>query len=304
MGWLGRLTGGGDPTPGAEEDLARLAAGGVPRAAERRLGAVAAGGGPFTSGFTPADLALSRLEGVRPVGQVMGSSVYKVGWQNTPWATGWGGDAVATELAALTEAWNDARGLALARLEQEARLIGCHAVVDVAFAQRAHAFLSGEVEVVVQGTAVHLPEGGGERPVLTDLSMADYALLRRCGHRPVGVVAATSVWYVVPSWRTQSLTSGWQRRQGNQELPEFTQGLYAARESALARATRAAAALRADGLVGVDVRQEVEHREVERNDRKRTDLVIAFHVLGTAIVEAGEHRPLAPRTVVRQGAPR
>jgi uncharacterized protein YbjQ (UPF0145 family) len=241
---------------------------------------------------------------VRPVGQVMGSSVYQVGWQNMPWGQGWGGNAVATELDALTDAWNRARALALGRLEQEARLTGCHAVVDVTFEQRSHAFLSGEVEVVVQGTAVHLPDDGGEGPVLTDLSMADYVLLRRGGHRPVGVVAATSVWYVVPSWRTQSLTTGWQRLQGNQELPEFTQGLYAARESALGRATRDARELRADGLVGVDVRQQVEHREIERNDRKRTDLVITFHVLGTAIVEAGEHRPLAPRLVVRQGAPR
>ena len=107
-----------------------------------------------------------------------------------------------TELDPLTHAWNDARARALARLAEEASHAGCHAVVDVTFENRRHEFLDDEIEIVVNGTAVHLPEGRGRaRPVLTDLSMPDYVLLRRGGYAPVGVVASTSVFYIVPGYR-------------------------------------------------------------------------------------------------------
>src|SRR4051794_3271886 len=128
MGLLDRLLGGrGDEDPGAqarrEQDVARVQGGGIPLAAEERIRELAAGGTTFTSGFSVGDFALSRLDGVRPVCQVMGSSVYKVGWQNYPWS-GTRGSGSLTELRQLTDAWNDARGLALGRLQQEAELAG------------------------------------------------------------------------------------------------------------------------------------------------------------------------------------
>ena len=301
MGFLDRLTGGGsDDDPQREADVRRVEAGGIPLAAEQRLRELGAGETAFTSELSVGAFALTRLEAVRPVCQVMGSSVYKVGWQSYPW-TNWSSDSIATELRQLTEAWNDARARALARLEQEAELAGCHAVVGVTFDQNRHDFLSDEIEVVVHGTAVHLPEGA-DRVVLSDLSLADYTLLRRAGYAPVGVVAASSVWYIVPSWQTQRLTTGWQRFQPNQELPDFTQGLYYAREMAIGRATSDAQSLGAHGMVGVTVDEHVGHREVEQNNRERVDLIVTFHVLGTAIVELGEHRELDVRTIVRQGA--
>jgi len=233
----------------------------------------------------------------------MGTSVYKVGWQNYPWSSGWGSDARLVELAQLTHAWNDARARALGRLAQEAEHAGCHAVVDVTFEDRRHEFLGDEIEIVVNGTAVHLPEGAGEqRPILTDLSLPDYVLLRRAGYAPVGVVASTSVFYIVPSRQTRRLTTGWQRFQPNQELVDFTQGVYEAREQALARASEQALGLGAGGLVGMTVDHDVEIREVERNDTKREDLIVTFHVLGTAIAPHGEHRPLDPKTIVRLGS--
>jgi uncharacterized protein YbjQ (UPF0145 family) len=302
MGFLDRLLGGGDndTSPRREADVQRVEAGGIPLAAEQRLRELGAGGTAFTSDLSVGAFALTQLDDVRPVCQVMGSSIYKVGWQSYPWSS-WSGGGAATELRQLTDAWNDARGRALSRLEQEAQLAGCHAVVGVTFEQNRHDFLSDEIEIVVRGTAVHLPEGGDDT-VLSDLSLADYTLLRRAGYAPVGVVAASSVWYIVPSWQTQRLTTGWQRFQPNQELRDFTQGLYYAREMAIGRATSDAATLGAHGMVGVSVDEHVGHREVEQNNQERIDLIVTFHVLGTAIVELGEHRPLDVRTIVRQGA--
>ena len=48
----------------------------------------------------------------------------------------------------------------------------------------------------------------------------------------------------------------------------------------------------------------VDTRETGSESNKRTDLIVTFHILGTAIAPSGEHRPLEPRTIVRQGAAR
>jgi len=301
---------GGDDGDGAEaarrreEDVARVESGSIPLAAEQRMQSLAAGATGFTSGLSVADFALCREAGVRPVAQVMGSSVYKVGWQGYPWTQGWQPMGLATELETLTNAWNRARALALRRMAEEAALAGAHAVVDVTFEDRRHEFLDDEIEIVVNGTAAVLdgrpPADDG--PVLTDLSMPDYALLRRGGYEPTGVFSATSVLYVVPGATTQRLTGGWQRFQPNQELTDYTQGLYAARELALGRANHMAWRDGATALVGVTLDQHVAVREVDQNNSKREDLIITFHVLGTGIVQPDEHRLLQPQTVIRQGA--
>jgi uncharacterized protein YbjQ (UPF0145 family) len=304
MGFLDRLRGGGgnDEDDAAvarrEEDIARIAGGGLPLNAERRIRELAAGGTAFTSGLSVNDFALAHLNDVRPVCQVMGSTVYKVGWQNFPWGSGWGNSQL-TELTQLTEAWNHARQLALGRLEQEATLAGCHAVVDVSFESRRHEFLSDEIEIVVNGTAVHLPEGRDGTPILTDLTLPEYTLLRNAGYRPVGVVASTSVFYVVPGRSTRQATN-WSFS-ANQELTDFTQGVYAAREMALARAGWQAHRAGGEGMIGMKIDHYIETRESGSENNKRIDLIVTFHILGTAIAPSGEHRPLKPKTIVRQG---
>lgn len=312
MGLFDKLLGGSEEEKAADaardarqqQDLARLAAGSVPLAAEERLAELAAGTAGFTSNLSVADFALTRLEQIRPICQVMGSSVYKVGWQNYPWGGGnfWGsGGGSTTEMTVLSNAWNEARRLALSRLAEEARIAGCHAVVDVTFQTNSHAFLSDDIEIVVVGTAVHLPEGGRDGPpVLTDLSMPDFVLLRRAGYVPVGVATATAVFYILASAETRRLTTGWQRTKPNQEITDFTQGVYTARETALGRVSQQANALGANGLVGVQVVHNVRIREVEQNNQSREDLIVTFHVLGTGIYQHGDHRPLNPDTIVRQ----
>src|SRR3954452_9893435 len=96
MGFLNRLLGGGgdeDPEAAArrEADIERVAGGGIPLAAEERIRELAGGGTAFTSGLPVGDFALAVQDRVRPICQVMGSSVYKVGWQNFPWSGSWGG---------------------------------------------------------------------------------------------------------------------------------------------------------------------------------------------------------------------
>src|SRR5437868_14120656 len=69
--------------------LEALARGELPVSAQQRLAARVDGSAPFTSDFSVAGFALAHRLGLRPVAQVMGSSVYHVGWQQRPGSFGW-----------------------------------------------------------------------------------------------------------------------------------------------------------------------------------------------------------------------
>ena len=152
----------------------------------------------------------------------MGTCVYHVGWQTadypnfmglsaqqqTPFPTGrpqWQTDGGWTELATPTEAWNEARTLALGRLRDEARAAGALAVVDVAYRRVDYDWAQGAIEIVATGTAV-----GSDRFVLdeteeiplTNLSGEDVWKLLESGWWPLGIVAGSTVLYVVSSYRT------------------------------------------------------------------------------------------------------
>src|ERR1700691_3046244 len=127
-----RRASGGDGDPGSapdaepgqvsdaeqQESLQRIEAGGIPVAAERRLRELGEHGGSYTSDLSVGDFALCHQLGLRPLAQVMGSSIYQVGYQNTPWPMSAGG--FMFELGFLSDAWNEVRRRALNRLAQEA----------------------------------------------------------------------------------------------------------------------------------------------------------------------------------------
>jgi uncharacterized protein YbjQ (UPF0145 family) len=295
-----------DPAAAEAELAAALAAlerGGIPPKAEQRLAELRARGAPqgagyegdttlFTSDLSVNEFALMARTGLQPLSQVMGSSVYHVGWQGMP-GSFFGMGRGAYELGVLSQAWNNARSLALSRLQQEARLAGADAVVGVHIKWGAHDFAPHSVEMVAMGTAVRA--SGAERtdpPVLTDLSGQDLWKLLQAGYRPVGIVGATTIFYVVPQWSTQRLTTSWLSGRSNQELPDFTQAVYTAREVAFGHLSAQAQTLGAHGIVGVSIDQSIGRREVDTgNDTKRIDLIVTLHVLGTAIVEEPEREP-------------
>ena len=267
--------------------LAALERGELPLRAQERLGEIGkAGGGFFTSDLSVGEFALVDAIGLRPLAQVMGSSIYHVGWQQRPGAFGMQMGAISQELTVVSQAWNTARLRAFARLEQEAMLVGADAVVGVRLTVGRHDWAAGAIEYVAVGTAVR-SEGveRAEQPVLTDLSGQDYWKLWQAGHRPLGVVGASTVHYVVPGFATQQAQSGFSASWVNQELTDFTGGVYDARETALGRMSAEAQKQGAAGVVGVSIGHEIEQREAGG----RRDLVVTFHVLGTAIGERGDH---------------
>jgi uncharacterized protein YbjQ (UPF0145 family) len=269
--------------------LQALAGGGLPLRAQQRLAEIGSNGGLFSSDLTVSEFALVHSIGLRPVAQVMGSSIYHVGWQQNPGSWGWQANAVSQELGVLSQAWNEARLLAFGRLEQEARLVGAHAVVGVRLTRSRHDWAAGAVEYIAVGTAVRI-EGAApvETPALTDLSGQDYWKLWQGGYSPLGVVGASTVFYIIPGWSQQRAQSGMFSSWANQELRDFTRGVYDARETALGRLTEEARRHHAAGVVGVSITHSAEEREFESGGSRRTDLIVTMHVLGTTIAERRE----------------
>jgi uncharacterized protein YbjQ (UPF0145 family) len=251
---------------------------------------------PFSSDLTVGEAFVVREAGVTPIAQVMGSSVYRVGWQTMPWgARGWGISLQAGEtfeLETQTAAWNEARSLALGRLRDEAVAVGADAVVGMRLTRGGDEWGGDLVEFVAIGTAVRLDRFELDvAPVISHLSGQDFAKLVRHGFWPVGIVAGSTIAYVAAGWGQQSRVSGMFSGRQNQELPDYTQGLYDARELAMARVSREAHALHAHGVVGVTIDRREHTRERDVGGTTYTDLVIELHVLGTAIVEVRHDAP-------------
>jgi uncharacterized protein YbjQ (UPF0145 family) len=281
----------------------------IPPAARERLARLRAEGGTgFSSSLGAGETLAIREAGFRPITQVMGISYYKVGWQQMPWGSqrgggGWfgtqGGDGETFELESQTAAWNDARRLAIGRLREEAAEAGADAVVGVRIRRAFRDWASDLVEFVAVGTAVRSEryDLGGDEPVLCNLSGQDVVKLVSHGFWPVGIVGGSTVAYVATGTRQQWRSGGLLSGRRNQELPDFTQGLYDARALAMAHVTRDAHALHAHGVVGVDIDRSQREYEREINNTTYTDLIISMHVLGTAIVEVEGGPPPPPKYI-------
>src|SRR4029077_6724624 len=225
-----------------EESLARIEAGHIPLSAERRLGELREhGGGSFTSDLSVSGFALCHQLGLTPLSQVMGSSIYQMGYQSSWGTLGYGGTALV-ELDTLSQALNEVRGRALDRLAEEAVHVGADAVVGVQ-TRAGESELAGSagggqlaLEHMVLGTAVRRDRSSEtgrqrEQPVLTELSIADYALLLRAGIEPAGIVAWSAVFFASYAYSGLLVGPGTPMGMGAQnfELREFTQAFYGAR---------------------------------------------------------------------------
>lgn len=283
----------------AAESLASIEQGGLPLPAQERLRELREGGRRFfTSDLSTNEFLLARQAGFRPLTQVMGSCFYHVGWQWLPgqgggWGMGGGGmtsfgQGDTWELETETEAWNEARRLALGRLSEEARLAGADAVVGVRLERGAYDWSQDVLEFVATGTAVRSERFDlGETPVLSNLSGQEFAALFLHGWWPTGLVAGTTVTYIVAGWQQQRAQFGLGgTRYQNQEFEDFTRGVYDARSQSMLRASRQAHELGAQGLLGVQIEHAQREHEVDLGGgARRTDLIFTFHVLATAVTE-------------------
>ena len=286
--------GGAQGTPDAEraDALARIEGGGIPLSAERRLQALGKDGALFTSDLSVNEFSLLGGLGPRPLAQVMGGSVVRVGQAllpSVPTSRRWnslGGYSNSTggyssqpqaptgyqkavyqrttmvlEVEVLTSAWTTARRNALNRLSEEALQVGADVVVGVELRRGEHDLAKRTIDYLISGTAIRLPGSTQTNyPLLSDLSVQDYWRLHEAGFEPAGLVAATTVVFASASRGTR-----WQRRrtmQRNQELTELSQGFHLARDTVRRRLLSQAQGCHADGMVGVELTHTIHEEEL------------------------------------------
>jgi uncharacterized protein YbjQ (UPF0145 family) len=221
-----------------------------PEAAEGRLARTAGANqaGVFTSDLSVSEYVLLGEAGFEPLGFVVGSSIYHVGLQTGRWSQN-------QELQVLTQAMYHARELAMDRMRAEADALGADGIVGMQLRLQMYAWGENCLEFIATGTAVrHLDNQGTHkapdgRAFTSDLSAQDFFRLLAAGAVPVAFVLGTCVYHIAHQGMMQSLRQIGQ----NQEMVQFTQGVYEARELALARMQAESEAAQASGIVGVTV---------------------------------------------------
>jgi len=226
---------------------------GVPEDALRRLSQMAPGQATtlFTSDLSVNEFLLVRESGFRPLGLVLGSSIYHVGIQMGRWSRN-------QELETLTQAMYHARELAMSRMEAEADVLGADGIVGVRLEIEFKEFGNDIAEFIAVGTAVKAdeppPTGDGWRnntgkPFTSDLSGQDFWTLLQAGYAPLGMVLGSCVYHIAHQRFWQAMGNVGQ----NVEIPQFTEALYDARELAMSRMQAEAEQLGAEGIVGVQL---------------------------------------------------
>ncbi len=202
-----------------DQTSTELSAAGVPHDALARLAELTPGkpGAIFTSDLSVNEFLLVREAGFRPLGLVLGSSIYHVGLQFGRWGKN-------QELDVLSQAMYHARELAMGRMEAEADALGADGIVGVRL-------------------DVELKEFGAD--------IAEFWTLIRAGYAPLGMVMGTCVYHIAH----QRLGGVLGNIGKNVELEQFTQALYDARELAMSRMQAEAEDYHAEGIVGVQLRQ-------------------------------------------------
>ena len=244
---------------------------GLPEAAVRRLKDMRGEGAQpklFTSDLSVNEFLLIREAGFDPLGLVMGSSIYHIGFQIP-------GMFQSQELDVLTQAMYHARELAMDRMEEEADVLGADGIVGVRLMVNMQQWGENLAEFMAIGTAIKHRTGDNyrtesNRPFTSDLSGQDFWTLLKTGYRPVSLVMGTCVYHVAHQGMMQAL-----KRMGrNVEMENFTQALYDARELALSRMQAEAEAEHAAGIVGA---------RVEESNFGWGSHVIEYFAVGTAV---------------------
>jgi uncharacterized protein YbjQ (UPF0145 family) len=229
-----------------------------------------------TSDLSIDETLLLHSVGWEAVELVNGVSVMSVPWGVWNWGTG--------EIASASHAYNEAFRHAASRLADQCGRAGGHGAVGVHVEAEVRPH---HVDVELVGTAVR-PVGGG-RPTaafISDLSAKDFTLLRSAGWAPVSLAVGAAFVYAP----RRSAGTALRQASQNVELPNFTQAMYAARESAMERMQSAAISMGATGIVGV---------RVSEGPMSFARHAIGFTAWGTAVkLVASEHRTIEPDVVL------
>ncbi|HEX5192688.1 MAG TPA: heavy metal-binding domain-containing protein [Solirubrobacteraceae bacterium] len=279
---------GQDVVPGEAPHAAAYQSGsmeGIPESGRERIARMKqeVARGFFTSDLSVNEFLLVKEAGFEPVGLVLGSSIYHIGFQQAMWNQN-------QEMQVLTQAMYHARELAMTRMEEEADQLGADGIVGVRLEIGRYDWGADLAEFIAVGTAVKHRDGvlhrtPSGRPFTSDLSGQDFATLLRAGYRPAGLVMGNCVYHVA----RQGMLASLKQIGRNVEMPNFTQALYEARELAMERMQNEADEAQAHGIVGA--------RIIERSHGWGSH-VIEFFAIGTAVISISDTHEIERPTLV------
>jgi uncharacterized protein YbjQ (UPF0145 family) len=297
MGFLRRDDDDAQNAPAAPQDVATADAphaaqyesgslAGIPESGRERIARMKkeVERGFFTSDLSVNEFLLVKESGFEPLGLVLGSSIYHIGFQQASWNQN-------QEMGVLTQAMYHARELAMTRMEEEADQLGADGIVGVRLDIGRYEWGADLAEFIAVGTAVKHREGElhrapNGRPFTSDMTGQDFATLLRAGYRPAGLVMGNCVYHVA----RQGMLASLKQVGRNVEMPNFTQALYEARELAMERMQAEADEAQAEGIVGA--------RIIERSHGWGSH-VIEFFAIGTAVVSTSpDHQIEKPALVL------
>lgn len=229
----------------------------------------------FVSGLSVNEFVL--LPRLTNLAVVAGSIVYPARGNEVP--------GTSKKLTGQTNLQTRILRTAYTRMQSQAEKLGASGVIDVHSIQREVA--PDLWEHTVQGTAVNLPEARPGSGFACTFTGQDYYALTATGYSPVGVVLGVSVYYQKFHQRVQRRVSGGSGRSiltHSTERSDFTRGLYTARRNAMTALETEAAALGADGVLGISVTAK---RTPTPKPREGQGMMIEFIVLGTAVTANG-----------------
>jgi uncharacterized protein YbjQ (UPF0145 family) len=245
---------------------------------------LAESGRVWTSDLSVSEFALLDAAGFRPLEFVMGSSVYHIGWQQQNLRQ-------STELQVLSQAMYTARTNAMGRMLAEAAQVGADGVVGTRLTFRQHGVSPEHIEFIAVGTSIISKDKPGEMrrpdgaPFTSHLNVQDFYTLLKTGHVPVEFVMGVCVWHVAAQGFMQTLRQIGQ----NIEMPQWTQGYYDARETALSRMQAEAERVQATGVTGVDW---------QASEWMWGTHTLEFFTSGTAVRKVGEASGFDPGFVL------
>ncbi len=262
------------------DDAASLQAiekGGIPLRAQRRLLELREGKLPMSTSLSPSEGLMARAIGLETAGQVVGSSLYHVGWS---------GQYSAGELTNLTHAYSEGRRLALSRLTQEALALGAHLVLGVNLVKLRHEWAGQAIEFSARGTAVRLPgQPLPQFPALTTMEVDELYKLHRAGYWPVSIAIGNCYWHDNHA-DCVSERGFW----GSSPLPDHDAAFHSCTHAARERFRDMCHKMGAQGVLGVKVDRHWHEHEWEQSDDgpKHTAFSCEVALIGTAVVRHGQ----------------
>ncbi|HEV2638394.1 MAG TPA: heavy metal-binding domain-containing protein [Actinocrinis sp.] len=262
--------------------------GSLPAAARARMAEIGSSH-TWGSALSTQEFAAVKGAGFDPVGQVLGTAVFQIGYTG-----GWGcsgawsyyGGGVGAQVSssawapfsALVKTMYAARRLAISRAVAECQSLGGDGIVGADLKVRR--FPAGGLEFTMIGTAVRAH--GNVRPTkpfTSHVGGQDFAKLIHAGYVPTSLVLGISIATRHDDW----LTMGQNRwNAGNQEISGYTQLVNHARHDARTQLANDVKAHRADGVVVDEVDLNISERECPAQQGRRDHIAEAVF-LGTAI---------------------